>query len=684
MTLMDLLRRLWKNPPHRRPFRRCLLELESLEERAVPAFLVTTNQDNGDDANLLVNSLRWAIVQANKAGGQNTIEFRIGAGAQTINIQTNSLPTITSSLIIDAANQNGQAGQTITIAPDKDHPIQNNPVGLEFAQNSSNSQVLSLTVKGFAGGDGIRLNNVSFVGLNNVTVSGNQNGIHVTGANAHDNTVVGSLIGNYTNPMAQNTQFGVLLDAGANNNTIGAPGAGNINTISGNMLAGVDIQNANNNTLFGNYIGTASDGSSATQNAQGTGVRLEGTSTGNLIGGTVAIANGSITTPANVISNNNSWGVAILGTGSNNRVQGNFIGTDKTGNQAVGNGADGVIIVPSGNIVGGAVATLGNVISANGAANGFGSGVDVGATNNTINFNKIGVGNDGKTVLGNNGSGVLLDKFSSGNTLGNNTIKNNKDKGVLDRGQNNSILPSNTIAANIGLGIDNGNGIDTTGMPVLVSATSDGTTTTVSGTLRSTPRTNFVIGIFGNLAPDPSGYGQGEELLGTVNVTTDVNGNASFTATISAVYGTSVSATATDLDHGGTSEFAANLPITYNPPSGGSSSIGSWVWLDTNGTGIYNPSDIPVAGVVVTLTSMTTGQTWTTTTDSYGHYLFANLAPDTYSLTFTLPVGYAFTQEQQGDPILGSQANPLTGNTAVFTLGASQFDLAFDAGLIPA
>ena len=91
--------------------------------------------------------------------------------------------------------------------------------------------------------------------------------------------------------------------------------------------------------------------------------------------------------------------------------------------------------------------------------------------------------------------------------------------------------------------------------PILASVTSG--STTVEGTLDSTPGTEFRLAFFSNSACDPSGHGEGETFLGSTTVTTDAAGNVGFTVTLanSATVGHFVTATATDPD-GNTSEFS--------------------------------------------------------------------------------------------------------------------------------
>jgi hypothetical protein len=145
---------------------------------------------------------------------------------------------------------------------------------------------------------------------------------------------------------------------------------------------------------------------------------------------------------------------------------------------------------------------------------------------------------------------------------------------------------SNLIYANQGLGIDLGDdGVtpnhpggpvygpnNLQNYPVLTSAVDAGTELTIEGTLNSAADTSYLIQLFANPTADPSGYGQGQVLIGSITVTTDDNGNASFTAIFAKVpVGWYISATATD-PIGDTSEFAQDVQVTRAHASGSSSS----------------------------------------------------------------------------------------------------------------
>ena len=88
-----------------------------------------------------------------------------------------------------------------------------------------------------------------------------------------------------------------------------------------------------------------------------------------------------------------------------------------------------------------------------------------------------------------------------------------------------------------------------------------GTKGAAQASLNSLPNTPFLIQFFDNTAPDPSGYGQGQTLLGSQSILTDANGMAvvSLTPNDGVPANTWVSATATNEFTGDTSEFAQDL-----------------------------------------------------------------------------------------------------------------------------
>ena len=134
---------------------------------------------------------------------------------------------------------------------------------------------------------------------------------------------------------------------------------------------------------------------------------------GNTVGGTTPAAR-------NIISSNGKFGIDIESvTSTGNLVEGNYIGTDVTGKNALGNTNNGVNIQldASGNTVGGVAAGAGNVIAA-GATSGV--VIQSGATSNLVQGNLIGTDVTGGAALANLGSGVVI-LDASGNTIGGTT-----------------------------------------------------------------------------------------------------------------------------------------------------------------------------------------------------------------------------------------------------------------------
>ncbi|RUL89675.1 Calx-beta domain-containing protein [Tautonia sociabilis] len=224
-----------------------------------------------------------------------------------------------------------------------------------------------------------------------------------------------------------------------------------------------------------------------------------------------------------------------------------------------------------------------------------GNGVSiVGAGNNRLESNFIGVGTDGVTDLGNEGHGVLI-QSSSGNVIGgdptrSNTIYfNGRDtsfNGITIIAVNNPAINNrivyNAIAFNGGLGIDLGNDGVTPNDPVpdsdsgpnrlqnfpiitqavRIEPLNGQPSSTISGTLRAAPNTSYTIEYYESSGADASGFGEGEQPLFIRQVSTDANGFASFTDTPSRLLTANAFLTATATDpQGNTSEFSPAQPI---------------------------------------------------------------------------------------------------------------------------
>jgi uncharacterized repeat protein (TIGR01451 family) len=218
-----------------------------------------------------------------------------------------------------------------------------------------------------------------------------------------------------------------------------------------------------------------------------------------------------------------------------NVVQGNFIGVDASGRELgpSGSGNVGVWIAnSSGNLIGGTVPGAGNTMA-------FGS--------------------DGVEVFSGRGNAIESNSIHDMSVVG---LGINIDAGGIGGG---------FIKPNSPGGPHTGDPNDSQNYPVLTSASFDRATgiTTFQGTLNSTPNSTFRIEFFASPQAGPSGHGLGQTFLGALSaaspnpVTTDSDGNASFTFTTTAgnLAGQSISATATDPE-GNTSEFAADVVVS--------------------------------------------------------------------------------------------------------------------------
>jgi len=146
---------------------------------------------------------------------------------------------------------------------------------------------------------------------------------------------------------------------------------------------------------------------------------------------------------------------------------------------------------------------------------------------------------------------------------------------VVESGTSNISFP-NTFSNNNGLGIDlGGDGVtandagdgdtganDLQNFPELTNVEA-GAQTIIDGTLNSTTATTFVVNFYASDQCNPSGNGEGAMFLGSVGVSTDANGDAtfSFTSDISTTIGQFVTATATNFLDRNTSEFSACFQI---------------------------------------------------------------------------------------------------------------------------
>ncbi|HYI45089.1 MAG TPA: hypothetical protein VE174_06450 [Actinomycetota bacterium] len=495
-------------------------------------------------------TLRAAIQESNASPGTDTINFNIpGDGPHTIQPST-ALPTITQPVVIDGYTEPGASVNTLT-------------------QGSNANLLIVLSGDGGTGVPALRISGgastIRGLVINRFD-SSFESGIRLEGSGG--NSIQGNRIGtNAAGTDDLSNYVGVFISGP--NNTVGGSGAGARNLISGNSGYGVRISGsgATGNSLQGNLIGTNAAGTAALYNWRG--VFIDGAPS-NTVGGPGAGA-------GNVISGNQNQGVEIEGGGATgNSLQGNLIGTNAAGTAALPN-STGVDIQAPSNTVGGTGAGAGNVISGNDGA------VTIGGSGNSLQGNLIGTNAAGTAAVPNS-LGVHV--FGGDNAVGGlatgagNVIAYNGSRGVgvAFGGAGNAIL-GNSIFSNSALGIDlNIDGFTAndaqdpdTGSNNLqnfpVVTVPGAVPSPVTGTLNSNPSSSFRIELFANSSCDPSGYGEGQTFLEAVEVTTDSNGDASFSEVLEGRQADDkISATATRLASDvptDTSEFS----LCASPPA---------------------------------------------------------------------------------------------------------------------
>ena len=276
--------------------------LEPLEDRTMLAtFTVTSTVDS---PSLTPGTLRWAINQVDASTDPtNEIDFDILPPTGSIGpffpqpIELfSALPTITKQVDIDGGTQPGfSKAPLIAITGGAAGALAGNLVnGLTLDVGSSGSAIENLAIGGFRG------NGIAIFSSDN-TVSGCYIGMDVGGGTAD---------GNFA---------GVVVEASGN--TIGGTSTAAGNVISGNSEIGILTEGAC--LIEGNLIGTNATGTSPVPNGQGIQVGVSGVT----IGGTSAAA-------GNVISGNGDDGIVTEGACL---IEGNLIGTNKTGTSPVPN-----------------------------------------------------------------------------------------------------------------------------------------------------------------------------------------------------------------------------------------------------------------------------------------------------------------------------------------------------------
>ncbi len=508
-------------------------------------------------------SFSEALIAANNTPGHQTIGFAIPQSDWQLQFLLPGRAVLTSitgfffraddEVTIDGTTQTAFTGNT-------------NPNGGEVAIygndlfiNAANSTLIGFdSTSVFVGSDTLVQGNT---GSMNVTVNGSRTRVEgnsggtiaITG---DDNVVVG------------NTVLRMRLLSG-NNNIIGGPNPEDRNFLTGygtwNISSGLpsgttlQVTGTVGTVIENNYIGTTPDGLAQGNPASTIGVSIEGTNDDlivrdNLIAGIKAIG---IKTWAGF-----QFGNAVLfwgsGGGTNIEISGNTIGLDATGEPL-----------------------LGSVW-----------GIDVGNVNGAGNYSGVRI--ERNVVAGHTLNGITVGSQVADARISENSIFENGLIGI-------DLIPTSSgigVTPNDPLDPDPGaNGLQN--FPDLTSASVQGGSTRIVGSLNSESLTFFTLEFFASPVCDSSGFGEGEVFLGRTTVFTDSNGDADFDVSLSTSVSEDwvVTSTATLEPTGATSEFSAcidigvtTVEIVDNGDPGYMTATTSGVW-NTFGAGFQGDID---------------------------------------------------------------------------------------------
>ncbi len=445
--------------------------------------------------------------------------------------------SLNDTVILDGTTQTAFTGDT-------------NPAGAEVVIGSSiyvNSSVGTL-IRGFDstvistfGCSGTVIQGNSICGIEvwnslNALVGGTSPGQGNTGGNikliASSNCVV---VGN--RPLQIRVLGNGPFEPPTMNNRIGGPtlaernyvtGTGTLNSQFIPSGTAVELFQADGTVIQNNWIGTTVDGLSQGHPRTTIGVLIGDDCNGvdvldNRIAGIHALA-----TP---LSGPSYWvgtGILMNGPGSGVRIQGNAIGLDANDQPSLG--------------------AVRGIWTVNHFA-GVSQNLVIGGT----------APGEGNRIAGHDREGVLLSNAYVGVRISGNSIHDNGALGIdlIDSAFGVGVSPNDPLDGDGGA-----NGLQN--FPVLQSASAANGVVTVGGTLNSAPNASFSIEFFASPACHASGFGEGRDFIGATTVATGASGDAVVSAALTASIspGWFITATATDLVSGSTSEFSACTPLT--------------------------------------------------------------------------------------------------------------------------
>lgn len=488
------------------------------------------------------------------------IRFNIPGSAPFIISPASALPNIRNASILGP----NQSGDLVIL----DGTSAGSTQGLYIVTATSPIVITGMQVQNFSMyGIGILNSNVTIGGdtpeASNVIIDNVLSGIQVMPSSKADIMIKGNLIGLNRDGFAHPNGNGIDVSQLSSDITIES------NVISGNAGWGVAFTTCQNSgsAIYKNKIGMKSNGTTALQNGLG----------GILIQSSSDIHIGGADGQGNLIAGNYIYGIQ-LDRADTITIQANLMSTNSTATALVPNFSYDIQGERSDNItIGGDSEALGNVLLQGIWLHGTS---DHTTSNNVIKFNKVGITGTGfKRTVKTGSVGVALSsatnnliqlntvtRFDTGvlvmETMGGNQISQNA---IYDNGKLGIDLDNDGVTDNDDLDADTGpNGLQN--FPVITTVELRNVAgeryLDLYGTFNSKASMNYLIEIFNGRSCDVSGYGEGEEYVTSVDITTDAFGNANWSKTdilsipTTRFVGKCLTSTATEVSSKSTSEFS--------------------------------------------------------------------------------------------------------------------------------
>ncbi len=421
------------------------------------------------------NIIRGNYIGLNSAGNADR-----GNGQHGINIDASPSNTIDQNVVsgnglngINIANNSGNcivSANSVGLNAAASAYLQNDQNGVSLFNTSTACTISNNNILG-NGANGINLDQLcTGNAITGNTISGNAfNGINILNGSGNTTITTNKVGTNIAGTAIQANGANGVFISGSNGCTIGGVGTALRNVLSGNIQNGIAAVQSNGLTIKANYIGLSVSGLLDWGN-QSQGINLDDCDN--------AVIGANNNNERNYVSGNQNHGFNIYNNSDNITIQGNYVGTDHTGNAKVGNNLHGIQIDgftgPCDNI-----SILNNVLSGNGNFAGtlpsdpaaptyWATGNGLNAVNNCtgliVRGNLFGLGANGTTLLGNAENGMALADIpgaiiggSRSNTNERNIFCGNAFHGIVLYQSNNFSVRGNIFGTNDGTTLDLGN-----------------------------------------------------------------------------------------------------------------------------------------------------------------------------------------------------------------------------------